>query len=418
MKNISKTVFFCLTLLFIVSCSGNKQASTAEEGFSAGDFLKVSGKVVKDNAGNGRTIHLKGTNLGGWLMREGWMDPIGHYMNNAENEFTDDYTSRMVMIERFGEEETDKLLDEYQNIYIQESDLDTIKALGLNFVRVPIYWMEILNTEGKLKSGAFDQIDWVIEQCNKRKMYVILDLHGSPGGHSDGYLTGGQKGSNELWTNKTYQEWTIQIWKEFANRYKGNPTVAAYDLLNEPVASKDSQLSIVDMYDILYRTIREIDKDHIIMMGAFYTFAHLCDPKEKNWENVIYQTHHYDDSNRTNWDSQNGFIDGTLAYLKEYRDKWNIPVYPGEYNFWQFTDLWAKWMQELNKENIMWSNWTYKNTDTSQTNNWGFYINNTNELPDLSKDSPETIILKWQKFSSDHYQLNEALKKVVSANTK
>lgn len=398
------SIIFILSLICITACS-NEKVSTS---WTENDFLKVDGKFIRNNHGKGDTISLKGINLGGWLLREGWMDPIGFENTNTE-ETLDDYVSRQIMIERFGEQTTDEMLDVYQKLYIQESDLDVIKSLGLNFIRVPFYWQEIMDQHGEIKSHGFNQLDWIVKEAKKRKMYVILDLHGAPGGHSDGYLTGGQSGSNMLWTNSTYQQWTENIWKTIASRYKNDPTVLGYDLLNEPVASKDSNLSIIDIYDRLYKAVRNIDANHIILMGAFYNFDFLCNPTDRGWTNVIYQTHHYGADNRENKSIQEKFMKEQLEYLKEYRDKWNIPVYAGEYSFWNHYDLWETWMTSLSKEHIMWSSWTYKNTDCSPINNWGIYVCNENPKPNVRLDAKEEILKKWQMFSSDYYKRNDSL---------
>lgn len=405
---MKKYILISLCLILINACSKDELFAA----WSKNSFLKVDGKLIRNNYGKGDVVSLKGINLGGWLLREGWMDPIGFdYTNTGQT--VDDYTSRKIMTERFGEAATDEMLDRYQKVYIDASDLDVIKSLGLNFVRVPFYWQEVMNTQGKIKQHGFDQIDWVIKESKKRGMYVIIDLHGAPGGHSDGYLTGGQTGSNQLWTNSTFQQWAQTIWETTATRYKGEPAVLGYDLLNEPVASKEGSLTIVDMYDRLYKAVRAIDADHIIFMGAFYSFDFLCNPADKGWTNVIYQTHPYGADKRDNEDVQKQFMTGQLEYLKQYRDKWNVPVYAGEFNLWNHYNLWETWMSTLTTENIMWSSWTYKNTDCSLINSWGIYFCNDSPKPDIRRDTKEEIIKKWQLFKSSYYKKNEALYNVI-----
>lgn len=412
MKRILAQLFACLILM--CGCSNGVGSDRPDTDLER--FLKVDGKVIRNNSGMGDVVSLYGINLGGWLLREGWMDPIGYdYKSNSE--FMDDYGSRTLMIERFGEEAVDDLLAYYHKVYIQESDLDIIDGLGLNFVRVPVFWEVFLDRRGKFKDNAFDRLDWLISECSKRDMYVVIDLHGAPGGHSDGYQTGGHLGSNELWTNAEYQQWTINIWQAIAERYKDNPTVMAYDLLNEPVAAKDSGYTNVTMYDMLYQAVRKVDPDHIIMMGAFYNFDYLCDPKEYGWTNVIYQTHHYMSDRRWDAAGQRAFMEGQLAYIKHYRDKWNVPVYPGEYNFWNHPQIWQDWLEGLNKENIMWSSWTYKNTDSDEVNCWGIYTDNKYPRPNVRVDMPEDFKAKWDFFASEHYSFNSALADVIRLST-
>ena len=407
------------TFIFMV-CLSLAGAGCTTKGGNQGDlpsnFLKVSGTEIRDHAGKGNPVALRGINLGGWLLREGWMDPIG-FDNTSSSQFMDDYGSRTLMIERFGEQETDRMLDYYQKVYIKESDLDTIKKLGLNFVRVPVFWEVLLNRKGLLKDNAFDRLDWVVEECRKRDMYVIIDLHGAPGGHSDGYQTGGTLGSNLLWTDPTCLEWTIVIWQTIAPHFRGNATVLAYDLLNEPVADPKGKYSNSSMYDLLYQRVREVDPDHIIMMGAFYNFDYLCDPDDYGWTNVVYQTHHYMSDNRGDENGQRGFMEGQLSYVRKYQQLWNVPVYPGEYNFWNHPMVWNDWLSGLNSYGMMWSSWTYKNIDSDPVNSWGIYVNNTAPTPDLRVDTPEQICAKWDAFSSDNYQYNETLANVIRMAT-
>lgn len=48
----------------------------------ASNFIKASGKYLRDNAGAGKIVTLRGTNLGGWLTQEDWMSPLGEFAND------------------------------------------------------------------------------------------------------------------------------------------------------------------------------------------------------------------------------------------------------------------------------------------------------------------------------------------------
>lgn len=325
----------------------------------------------------------------------------------------DDFTSRRILRQRFGEAEAEALLESYQQSYLTGGDLGFLKKLGFNFLRLPIYWQELLDPSGRWKPGAFDQIDWLVEECGKRRIYVMLDLHGSPGGHSGGWLTGGQTGSNELWTNPVFQEWDKEIWRIMARRYRDNPAVAAYDLLNEPVPPEGSPITAADFYDMLYRTVREEDGDHIVCMEAFFNFDALGDPKDHGWENVIYQTHHYGENQENIMD----YAMGTAAYLREYRDRFSIPVLAGEFNFWKYMDVWRAWYSELTRAGISWSNWTYKNTEKNRENCWGFYDACDSAPIDFARDSLNEIRIKMAAYSTPHYQCNERLCRIAAVFT-
>ncbi|WP_159523523.1 cellulase family glycosylhydrolase [Sunxiuqinia indica] len=324
----------------------------------------------------------------------------------------DDYSVRNATYDRFGVEAADQLWDYYQQIWITTADLDSIKAMGMNMVRVPFYWMEIMNNDGTIKEYAFDQLDWLVAECSKREIYVMLDLHGAPGG-LDGYITSGQAVTNELWNDPEAQKKTVDLWKAVAEHFKGEPTVAAYDLMNEPV-SNNPQFTISDMYDKIYQEVRKIDPDHIISVQAFYNFDMIASPGQKGWENVLYQAHYYN-TDFENRDSQNGFINYALSDMAWHQKHWNVPVLAGEYNFWNHLDLWGKWMLGLNSFNASWSNWCYKN-NTNQYN-WGLYLGNNNPVPELSFDPVEEIKMKWDQFKTPKFFRNDKLIDTIRNHT-
>jgi len=325
----------------------------------------------------------------------------------------DDFSVRNATYDHFGVAKADTLWDYYQNLWITEADLDSIRLFGMNMVRVPFYWMEVMNNDGTMKENAFTQLDWIVEQCSEREIYVMLDLHGAPGG-LDAYITSGQAVKNELWTSSEYQQMTIDLWKAVAEHFKSEPAVCAYDLMNEPVSSTLS-FTISAMYNKIYKAVREIDPDHIISVQAFYNFDMINSPYLMGWENVLYQAHYYN-TDYDNWDSQNGFINWALADLAWHQMHWKVPVLAGEYNFWNHLDLWSKWMNGINSFSGSWSNWCYKN-NTGQKN-WGLFLGNANPVPELSFDSEEEIKVKWDKFTTPNFRRNDELIDTISTHAK
>ncbi len=324
----------------------------------------------------------------------------------------DDFRVRNSLILRFGEDGMDSLLDYFQNAWITETDLDTIQAMGMNMVRVPFFWMEIMYNDGTIKPHGFDQLDWVISECAERNMYVILDLHGAPGG-LNGFITSGQAVTNDLWTDPVAQQRTIDIWKALAARYKDNPTVAGYDLMNEPLSSDQQTYPIHGFYDVLYDEVRAIDPDHLIIIGAFPGFNQVVDPAYYGWTNVMYQVHHYNED-KTNYASQNGFIEAVHRDVATHMYKWNVPVYAGEFNFWDFPDLWEKYITGLNYMNVSWSNWAYKVKRIDQPKeNWGYYDSIPLPIPDIHYDSFDSIAYKWSQFTTDNARENTELKSII-----
>jgi hypothetical protein len=328
----------------------------------------------------------------------------------------DDIAVRNCLYDRFGVSGADSLLNSFQNTWITTTDLTNIKNMGMNMVRVPFYWMEVMNNDGTIKTNGFTELDWVISQCTSRGIYVILDLHGAPGG-INGFITSGQAYTNNYWTDTTSQQMTINLWKAVANRYKTNPGVAAYDLLNEPLSSNQTLYPISQFYNTLYQQVRTIDPDHIISIGAFPGFSFVEPPSTYGWTNVIYQVHNYNED-KLNYSSQNGFIDAILLDIANHQNNWNVPVLAGEFNFWNFPDLWQKYIRGLNALNASWSNWAYKvKRVDSPVENWGYYQGNTNSAPDIHYDSSATIQSKWSMFSTSNFTANTTLINIVTPLT-
>ncbi|WP_421876634.1 cellulase family glycosylhydrolase [Marinoscillum sp.] len=328
----------------------------------------------------------------------------------------DDFHVRNSLANRFGEDGMDTILNHFQHTWIQEKDLDNVKDMGMNLVRVPFYWMEIMYNDGKIKPHGFDQLDWVIEQCTEREIYVILDMHGGPGGWN-GFITSGQAYTNDLWTDEESQLRTVKIWEALSERYKGNPTVAMYDLMNEPLSSNQSLYPIHEVYDLLYDAVRAIDQEHVISIGAFPVFSFVVGPEYYGWENVLYQAHHYNED-KQNYSSQKGFIEWAIRDMASYQHHWNVPILAGEFNFWDFPDLWKQYLSGCNGLNISWSNWAYKNSRVDQpVENWAFYDNNTRPKPNIHYDTPEEIIAKWSEFGTENFRENTELIETVSSQT-
>lgn len=157
---------------------------------------------------------------------------------------SDEFTVRNNLSRRFGETSTNELYAAFQDNWITSEDIQNIAAMNMNFVRVPVYWMDFALIDGTIRTdnyNGFHKLDWVIDQCAENNIYVLIDMHGAPGG-ANGWASSGQAGTipTELFAgNPNVVAWNQQllttIWEVIATRYRDNPTVGAYGLLNEPV---------------------------------------------------------------------------------------------------------------------------------------------------------------------------------------
>ncbi len=362
MRILKKTLCLVLALLMVLSTMTLVSAETAKAeteevtGFTAEDFLTVKGRKMYNQ--KGEEVQLKGVNLGGWLIHEDWLCPD----ELPEGVQYDHETILEILEERFGREKAHELTKLYEENWITEYDLDIIKERGFNCVRVPFWYRnfyfddkgtKILDENG---DWDFSILDWVIEECAERELYVILDMHGAVGSQSDAPHSGRAFQGAQLYENEEYQRLTMELWQAIAARYCENPTVAMYDLLNEPMC--DVECTEIErraknewIYGLLYDAVREADTKHIITMEAIWTGFALPKTFLKGWDNIVYQVHFYNNSDFI----FNFFLLLTIALHP------NVPLMVGEFYPHQKT-TWSNCFSTMNKLNYSWMLWTYKAT--------------------------------------------------------
>jgi aryl-phospho-beta-D-glucosidase BglC (GH1 family) len=307
----------------------------SSEQFTDLDFLKTDDTQIKNNYGKGNCVYLRGTNIGNLFVQENWM---------SSTDAKDQKTIISVLEERFGKNGKNSLIQHYENSYLSTEDFDKFKELGMSAVRVPFTYMNFYDKNGNswdLKENCFDKLDWIINECSKRGVYVILDLHGAFGSQN------GQDHSGEVidniqdvtfYNNDNLKELTLNLWKEIANRYKNNPAVAGYDTLNEPGEKAGKTKSYHwDYYDRIYKAIRSVDKNHIIIFESCWGAGDLPSPDKYGWENIMYEFHHYVWDAQQSVDSQKQAANNLVDSLKVFK----VPIYIGEFTFFELEDAWS-----------------------------------------------------------------------------
>lgn len=75
---------------------------------------------------------------------------------------------------------------------------------------------------------------------------------------------GSAYGETYLWNYRQFLDRTTALWVEIARRYRGDATIAGYNLLCEPVTGNVPLLN--EFYLNTIRAIRKVDTDHLIML--------------------------------------------------------------------------------------------------------------------------------------------------------
>ena len=360
-----------------------------EDPLTEEDFLHTEGAAIVNQ--NGERLILTGINLGGWLIQEYWMCPV---QGDRDTLQWTNLQTLDTLEERFGREKTQELLETYQDNWITEWDIQRIASFGANCIRVPFWYRNFMwDDEGTWMTEDLDdnpgirRLDWVIETAKKYGMYVVLDMHGCPGGqtwdHTSGSTTGGA-----LYTEEKYQRVMEELWTAIADRYKDEPAVAAYDIMNEPQV-RETPASIAEdprnhVYDRMIKAIRAVDSRHMIAVEAMWSLDVLPTPQQAGWTNVIYELHSYGDD-----------VDGYCYTAAEYSNTNGVPVYIGEFSD---MDMWETCFHY----GISCTSWTYKGSSMTE-DTWFVYYDDRSLDADVLNDPYWLIKLKWGKRISTIY---------------
>ncbi len=313
-------------------------------------FLRVSGHDIVDETGE--KFFLRGTNLGHWLNPEGYM--FGFRKCNSAH-FIDELFKQLV-----GPEETRAFWRAFKDNYITEEDIAFIAATGANTIRIPFHYKLFTDEDYLDLTGpgdGFRRLDDAVGWCRKHGLRAILDMHDCPGGNTGDNIDDSH-GYPWLFVDERCQRQYRDIWRTIAAHYADDPTVLGYDLMNEPISSRLSDMdelnkSLESVQFQAIDAIRAVDKRHIVILaggqwnGNFSVFTDY----EKDG-NMMYQCHHYDFGNPV-------YSDGRVQEFAAFRDKSGKPMYMGETG--HNADAWYKAIREsMERHNIGWTFWPYK----------------------------------------------------------
>ena len=389
-------------MTFSVAISGKITGITqvsAREALGSNDFLKVNGTQIRKQKGTGDIVYLRGTNAGGWLVQEDWMNPTNAY---------DQKTMMTTLANRFGASKRDELVSTYENNYWTTQDFDNCAEMGMSVIRLPFTYMNLCDDNGNLKSNAFDRLDWFVQNCSQRGMYVILDMHGAFGSQNGMDHSGEINDGKQLYYNQSNKDKTLNLWKKIAEHFKGNPAVAAYDILNEPGIKAAATYSLHwDFYNEIYNTIRSKDSNHIIIMESCWDADNLPRPSQYGWTNVAYEYHYYPWSAQNSSDAQKSYFSSKVSDIANHN--YGVPTFVGEFTCFEQAEGWKAAMSTFNGQGWHWTTWSYKVTGNSS---WGIYNHNPEKV-DIYNDSADTIKNKWSAVGTANGWKNDKIYNLV-----
>lgn len=375
--------------------------------------LKVNGTKILNS--NNEEIYLRGINAGGYLVTEDWMCPI--ILSEGE---VDHKTITNTLVDRFGEEETLKIWETYRNNYWTEYDFEQCKKMGMTAIRLPFTYMSVdplYNNVPSIEGQKynFTILDNFIKGAEENGLYTILDLHGAYGSQN-GYDHSGEILELEdvdFYSNEENMNKTLELWEATAEHYSGNPSIAAFDILNEP-GERGSATGEKhwNYFDRCYDAIREIDPSRVIVFESCWEAENLPSPSKYGWENCIYSFHNYTsttkvEENRTRYQDKINSVEAM---------NFNVPLYMGEFNCYTSEESWNAVLDMMNEAGWNWTDWTHKiNVSPNEKplhQGWGIF--NTAVDPIVGDvDDLNTIYQKLDLIRTDSI---ETFKSTFSSN--
>lgn len=346
-------------------------------------FLKASNKQIVNE--KNENVILKGIGLGGWMLQEGYMLKLQG--GNPQ------YSIKNRIDSLIGKEKEQQFYDAWLSNFITKADIDSLHAWGFNSVRLPmhynLYTLPVEQEPDPAKqtwlTKGFALTDSLLKWCKANNMYLILDLHAAPGGQgNDINIADRDTTKLSLWQSETNKTKTIALWRKLAERYKDEPNIGAYDILNEPNWGFDDSVNdkhgqqetnnkpLKELLVNITNAIRAVDKKHIIIIEG-NAWGNNYKGMMPIWDdNMVMSFHKY-----WNFNDQQ-----SIQYMLDYRNKYNVPIWLGETgensNTW-FTDA----VQLFQKNNIGWSWWPLKK------------LGNNNPLQIRSNDNYDKLADYW-----------------------
>ncbi|MFA9399038.1 MAG: glycoside hydrolase family 5 protein [Clostridiaceae bacterium] len=371
-------------------------------------FLKTCGNKIFDE--NGKEVLLRGMGLGNWLLAEGYMWRF----------FTKCDRPRRIenlINELVGEEKSKEFWKSYRENYITELDIKKISEEGLNSIRLPINYRVIFDCESeKLIPEGIKLVDKVIEWCTRYNIYVILDLHGAPGGQTGTNIDDSKDDIPELFIDDNNRRLTIKLWHDIAYRYRNNPIVGGYDLLNEPLPNWFCKYNdmVMPLYREITEEIRKVDKNHMIILeGVNWStdWSIFKELKNKSFDdNYMIQFHKY-------WNNPD--IESIEPFLKFRRDL-NVPIFMGESG--ENNKSWYTGVFQMCEDlNISWNFWVYKKMDNSNSlcsintpDNWSMILEYVNSGVEIDKNKAWEILKEYlSNIKFENCKYNEDVLKYI-----
>jgi hypothetical protein len=332
---------------------------TKQRDLTAG-FLRVSGKQIVD--AQGQNVILRGMGLGNWMLQEPYMMDVSGIAANQQQ-------LKLKIAALVGADNTAAFYAAWLTNAMRDADVAALAAAGFNSIRLPMHYnlftlpieQEPVPGQNTWLTNGFKLVDDLLASCEAHHIYLILDMHGCPGGQGhDQPISDYNPAAPSLWENSTNRAKLVALWHELATRYANRTWIGGYDLINEPNWTFENNANLNgcgdqtnaplrQMFMDLTTAIRQVDTNHIIFLEG-NCWAGNYNGLLPSWDdNLVISFHKYGGQPTA----------ASLQPWVDMRDQWNLPVWLGESG-----ENSNEWFREVvryaEQANIGWAWWPWK----------------------------------------------------------
>lgn len=181
------------------------------------------------------------------------------------------------------------IYDDPARVAFGQPDFDDIRARGFTVVRFVMPWASFQSSPDRV--DHLDLLDIAVERARAAGLYVVLDLlHVDPTNRPPGW-TGAHDDLEAI--EDDARAWVQTV----AERYRDEPAVAAYDLVNEPASTDRNR--VLELYSKMIGWVREVAPAKIAMVNAAMNGNSSMDRRYADADhlryrgNVVHTTHDY-----------------------------------------------------------------------------------------------------------------------------
>jgi endoglycosylceramidase len=244
--------------------------------------------------------------------------------------------------------------------------LDPLVAWGVNVVRLLVTWEAFEPERGHYDASYLDYLATLIEACEARGAYVILDVHQdafsrfSTAGCGEGFprwavpadvaLDAPDNGQacatwnlqmiTDLDTHRSWQAFHanenavrdryLALLDRLGERFGDHPNVIGFDMLNEPWGDEVSEIGA--LYEDAARVLRARAPDTLLFVSPHALTSGGADTAmtRPSFDNLVYSPHYYDGAVLLLGIWTGTDLRPVFDQMQAVATRWNVPLMLGE----------------------------------------------------------------------------------------